>query len=145
VISIRIDHYSIRTTRLEECRRFYGGVLGLREGPRPPFKFPGIWFYAGEASVVHIVGLDPTNPRATLDYLGERPGASSTGGGTIDHIAFAAKGLQEMRALLTRHGVAFQERTIPSLGLHQVFVLDPNDVTLEFNYASSEKSDQPPG
>jgi hypothetical protein len=43
-----------------------------------------------------------------------------------------------MRARLTRHGVAFRERTVPSLGIHQLFFEDPSGVTLELNYPAAE-------
>ncbi|MEQ1774497.1 MAG: glyoxalase, partial [Burkholderiales bacterium] len=34
--------------------------------------------------------------------------------------------------------VAFRERTIPSLGIHQVFFEDPSQVTIELNYPAAE-------
>ena len=58
----RLDHYSIRTTKLEETRRFYAEVMGFEVGPRPEFKFPGVWLYQGGVAVVHVVGIDPNDP-----------------------------------------------------------------------------------
>ena len=68
----RLDHYSIRTTRLRETERFYTEVLGLKVGPRPEFKFPGIWLYNGDLAVVHVVGIDRADPQPLIDYLGEK-------------------------------------------------------------------------
>ena len=134
---LSLDHYSIRTSELSACRRFYGELLGLREGFRPPFNFPGIWYYAGEVSVVHIVGVDPDNPGATADYLGARA-AIESGSGVIDHVAFAARGLRATRERLRQEGVSFRERTVPNLGLIQLFVEDPNGITLELNFQAAE-------
>ncbi len=47
-----------------------------------------------------------------------------------------------MRARLKEAGLPYRERTVPSLGLHQVFVEDPSDVTIELNYPASE-AEQP--
>jgi len=87
---------------------------------------------------VHIVGVDPGNPQGLKDYLGDRELGSLNGTGTVDHMAFAATGLADMRARLARHGVAYRERTVPSLGLHQVFLEDPSSVTIELNYPAAE-------
>jgi len=43
-----------------------------------------------------------------------------------------------MRRRLNSHGVAFRERTVPSLGIHQVFFEDPSGVTIELNYPAAE-------
>jgi hypothetical protein len=43
-----------------------------------------------------------------------------------------------MRARLARHGVPYRERTVPDLGLHQVFFEDPSQVTIELNYPAEE-------
>jgi len=37
-------------------------------------------------------------------------------------------------------GTLFRERTVPDLGLHQLFIDDPNGVTIELNYPASELS-----
>jgi catechol 2,3-dioxygenase-like lactoylglutathione lyase family enzyme len=130
----RLDHYSIRTTRLEETRRFYVEVLGLEAGPRPQFNFPGIWLYNGGASVVHVIGIDPDNPQALIEYLGEKGMDAEPGTGTIDHIAFVAQDVEGMRARFHAAGVEVRERTVPSMSLHQIFLEDPNGVTIELNF-----------
>jgi len=139
----KLDHYSIRTLDIAASRRFYTEVMGFEEGFRPPFDFPGLWLYnetkhPDSFGVVHIIGIDPNNPEGLKAYLGDRDLASLKGTGTVDHMAFAATGLPEMRERLRRHNVAFRERTIPSLGIHQVFFEDPSDVTIELNYPAAE-------
>ena len=139
----KLDHYSIRTPEVEASRRFYTEVMGFTVGFRPPFKFPGIWLYNGAqypetTGVVHIIGIDPSDPQGLKDYLGDRDVTSLQGTGTVDHMAFVATGLADMRARLQNHGIAFRERTVPSLGIHQVFFEDPSGVTLELNYPAAE-------
>lgn len=138
----KLGHYSIRTGDLEASRRFYTGILGLKEGFRPPFKFPGIWLYAGgdeaDFGVVHIIGIDPHDPQGLMDYLGDKDEAALSGTGAVDHIAFLATGLEAMRARLAAAGLPFTERTVPSLGLFQLFLTDPSGVTIEMNYPNDE-------
>ena len=87
---------------------------------------------------MHIIGIDPNDPQGLKDYLGDRDVTSLQGTGTVDHMAFVATGLADMRARLQNHGIAFRERTVPSLGIHQVFFEDPSGVTLELNYPAAE-------
>lgn len=138
----KLGHYSIRTGDLEASRRFYTEILGLRVGFRPPFNFPGIWLYQGDDEadfgVVHIIGVDRGNPGGLADYLGAKEDAALAGTGAIDHVAFLATGLGEMRARLQAHGCAYTERTVPSLGLFQLFISDPSGVTVEMNYPHDE-------
>ena len=138
----KLGHYSIRTGDLEASRRFYTGILELKEGFRPPFKFPGIWLYQGgdeaDFGVVHIIGIDRTDPQGLKDYLGDRDEASLSGTGAVDHVAFLATGLEAMRARLAAAGHAYTDRTVPSLGLYQLFIADPSGVTVEMNYPNDE-------
>jgi len=139
----RLDHYSIRTLDIEASRRFYTEVMGFTVGFRPPFRFPGLWLYNGAqypetTGVVHIIGIDPDDPQGLKDYLGDRDPASLQGTGTVDHMAFTATSLAGMRERLVRQGIAYRERTVPSLGIHQVFFEDPSGVTLELNYPAAE-------
>jgi catechol 2,3-dioxygenase-like lactoylglutathione lyase family enzyme len=138
----KLGHYSIRTTDLDASRNFYTRVLGFKEGFRPPFKFPGIWLYMGGDEVdygtVHIIGIDLNDKQGLIDYLGDKSPESLQGTGTIDHVAFLATGLGEMRTRLQSMGIEFKERTVPALGLYQVFINDPSDVTIELNYPAEE-------
>jgi catechol 2,3-dioxygenase-like lactoylglutathione lyase family enzyme len=145
-MALSLNHYSIRTTDLEACRRFYADLLGLVVGPRPDFPFPGLWLYAGDTTVwanaaVHIIGIDRQAGDGLDSYLGDRgpegtPGQQ--GSGAVDHVAFFATGLAAMRATLAERGVAVRERTVPGLGLYQVFVDDPNGIVVELNYPAAE-------
>lgn len=142
-MSITLNHVSIRTLDVPACERFYGGLLGLVSGPRPPFPFPGAWLYAGDTTVfanavMHIIGIDRDKPEGLQGYLGSRDDAGLKGSGAVDHVAFFATGLKEMLARLKEAGVGCRERTVPSLGLYQVFVEDPNGIVVELNYPAAE-------
>ena len=145
----RVDHYSIRTLDLEASRRFYTEVIGLKPGPRPPFDFPGYWLYSGEPpadlqngarnyGLVHLMGFDKDNPGSLDAYVGDRKAAPGGGTGALDHVAFAATARAAMIERCRRQNVSFFERAVPMLGLHQMFIKDPDGVTLELNYPASE-------
>jgi catechol 2,3-dioxygenase-like lactoylglutathione lyase family enzyme len=143
-MALTLNHFSIRSLDLEACRDFYTRVLGLTVGPRPPFAFPGIWLYSGDHdnyynAVVHIIGMDRDDPKGLQLYLGDRDPAELTGTGTIDHVAFFAEGLEAMLAHLEKERITVRERTVPSIGLHQLFLDDPNGVVIELNYPATEK------
>lgn len=141
----RLAHFSIRTTDMDASRRFYLDVLGFKEGFRPAFKFPGLWLYQGgdesDYGVVHIIGIDPDDPAGLADYLGEKGADALRGSAAVDHIAFLATDLPDMHRRLAAAGLEFRERTVPDLGLHQLFVEDPSGVTIELNYPATEGID----
>ena len=135
-MAMSLNHFSIRSLDLDACERFYCGLLGLTKGPRPPFPFPGLWLYAGDTgewanAVIHIIGIDRNDPEGLKRYLGT---------GAVDHVAFFTTGLAQMLATLREHGIEGRERTVPLLGLHQVFVDDPNGVVVELNFPAHEKT-----
>ncbi|WP_454766521.1 VOC family protein [Cupriavidus campinensis] len=137
----KLAHFSIRTTDLERTCAFYERILGFRRGYRPPFDFPGAWLYMGdderEYGTVHIIGVDPDNPSGLSAYLGDKS-LPASGTGTLDHIAFLATGVEQMWETLRAAGISWRDRTVPSLGLHQVFIEDPSGVTIELNYPAAE-------
>ena len=144
-MALTLNHYSIRTTDLDASRRFYESLLGLTVGPRPDFPFPGLWMYRGDHAdvanaVVHIIGIDAKDPEGLKKYLGERDVSSLSGSGAVDHVAFFADGLAAMLAHLKIHGITPRERTVPSIGLHQLFLDDPSGVVVELNYPATEKA-----
>src|SRR4051794_2143911 len=142
-MALTLSHYSIRTTDLDATRHFYESVLGLTVGPRPDFPFPGLWMYRGDHSdmgnaAVHVIGLDRNDPEGLKKYLGDRDLQSLQGSGAVDHVAFFAEGLPKMLAHLRGLGITPRQRTVPSLGLHQLFLDDPNGVVVELNFPASE-------
>jgi catechol 2,3-dioxygenase-like lactoylglutathione lyase family enzyme len=138
----KLAHFAIRTVNLEGSKSFYVNVIGLKEGFRPAFNFPGAWLYQGDDvsdyGVVHLIGLDRSDPAGLKDYLGDRGEDTLLGSASIDHIAFLAEGLEDVRSRLSSRGLAYRERTVPTLGLHQVFVEDPSGITVELNFAAEE-------
>ena len=144
-MALTLNHISIRTTDIDATRRFYESVLGLTVGPRPEFPFPGLWMYQGDHAsianaVIHVIGLDREDPDGLKKYLGDRKPESLKGSGAVDHVAFFADGLPAMLAHLQRLGIEARQRTVPSIGLHQLFLDDPNGLVVELNYAASEKT-----
>jgi catechol 2,3-dioxygenase-like lactoylglutathione lyase family enzyme len=142
-VGLTLNHFSIRTLDMDATRDFYERVLQLTVGPRPPFPFPGLWMYRGDHgdyqnAVVHIIGMDPNDPVGLRKYLGDRDVSALRGSGAVDHVAFFATGLADMRAHLQSQGIEVRERTVPALGLHQLFLDDPNGVVVELNYPASE-------
>ncbi len=140
-----LNHFSIRTTDLDATRIFYESVLGLTVGPRPTFPFPGLWLYNGDHAhlanaMVHVIGIDKNDPQGLKDYLGDKDASSLHGTGALDHVALMATGLEAMLAHLNRLGVPCRERTVPSIGLHQLFLDDPCGLVIELNYPADEKT-----
>lgn len=138
----KLAHYSVRTTDLAASQRFYTKVLGFKEGFRPAFKFPGIWLYLGgdeaDFGVIHLIGIDVNDPSGLVEYLGDKDSNALKGSGAVDHVAFLASDLRQMRMNLQSEGVPYRERTVPDLGLHQVFFEDPSGVTIELNFPAKE-------
>ena len=114
------QHVNTRSADVERTRAFYER-LGLRAGDRPPFASRGYWMYLDDRPVLHLV---------------QRPDgqAHHDGSGNVDHIAFEAHDLAGTRRALTDAGLPFREAVVPRDGTIQVFVNDPDGVTVELNF-----------
>ena len=123
---LALHHYTIRPVDLERTKEFYVEVLGLPVGDRPPLAFPGYWLYCGGVPTVHLIG-----PRTEEAGQPERAVAPT---GLFDHIAFSCEGVADVRARLTQHGVPFNERVVPRDGQIQLFLRDPDGVTVELTF-----------
>ena len=77
--------------------------------------------YLGNTPVLHLV---------------QRPDgqAHHDGSGNVDHVAFEADGLETMRRTLGEAGVPFREAVVPRDGIVQIFVRDPDGLTIELNF-----------
>jgi catechol 2,3-dioxygenase-like lactoylglutathione lyase family enzyme len=121
---LRLDHVNVRTANLAALVRFYTEVLGLREGERPPLGFPGAWMYAGDAAVIHLVGV------------AEQP--APEGALRLEHFAFSATGLSQLVSRLREHGVDFRQTRQPGTGTIVVNLRDPDGNRLHVDFPASE-------
>ena len=136
-----LDHCSIRTVKLRETREFYVNILGMVDGDRPDFQFPGAWLYVDGVAVVHIIAVDSEDSSSlSLDFDSEMGASVLTGSGALDHIAFRAKDPELVISQLKVNGYEYRERDIPSMNLFQIFVEDPNGITIELNYWGEEQA-----
>lgn len=129
----RLDHYFVYASDLEVSRRFYNDVLGLQTGPRPDFDFPGYWFYLEDRPVVHI-GTDKFEG-GYVGPDGKRVISGPTG--AVDHIAFRGNAIDDFIARFERLNVSYQRREVPDFRLSQLFVKDPEGLTIELNFFHS--------
>ena len=135
-----LDHCSIRTTKLQETRQFFVDILGLEDGKRPDFPFPGAWLYTDSTAVIHLIGVDPDDPSDLQRYVGgEISSEALQGSGAFDHIAFRANDPSVLIERLKKTDYAYRERQVPNMNLFQIFVEDPNGITIELNYRGEEE------
>jgi catechol 2,3-dioxygenase-like lactoylglutathione lyase family enzyme len=122
-----LDHFNIRTRQLDATVRFYQDILGLENGDRPSFSFPGAWMYSEGRPVVHVVDIAATSEPQKPDS------------GVVHHVAFASRDFNGMKARLQSKGMAFDTRQVPGGELWQIFVRDPNGVMIELNYEAAKE------
>jgi len=122
----RLDHVNVRTADLARLVRFYTDVLGLTNGERPPFDFPGAWLYAGQEAVIHLVGVEQQpQPQGAL---------------TLEHFAFSASNLPEFLARLERLNVEYQRSRQAGTGTVVLNLRDPDGNRLHVDFPASEAS-----
>src|SRR5262245_54773172 len=118
-----MNHFTVLTDDLVSTLNFYVGILGLREGARPPLGFPGAWLYVGEQAVLHGgAGRPlPSDPR-----------------GVLDHIAFSAAGLGDVAARLDAAKIRYDLSRQAGSGVWQLFVFDPSGARVELDFPATE-------
>ncbi len=118
-----MNHFTILTDDVAATVDFYRDLLGLVDGPRPPFSFPGAWMYSGDAPILHVVG-------------GRKE--SELRAGVIDHMAFSAVGLADTVARLSARGIEYECRRLPAGDMWQLFFHDRNGARVELDFAGGE-------
>ncbi|MEH6421388.1 hypothetical protein [Pseudomonas sp. CGJS7] len=98
--------------------RLFGQVMGLRDGYRPPFPFPGRWLYRDDSPWLHLV----------------RPAAGRGEHVRLGHIAFrtdqpAAALIERLRAA----GLDYEVALVPEQGDVQLFVALPGGLVIELD------------
>ena len=121
----KLDHVNVHTANLDAMVAWYGRVLGMRAGERPPFPFPGAWLYCGGQPTVHLVGV-PEQP------------ATNGGQLQLEHFAFTATGLGSFMDRLKREGVRYDARKVPRSGSVQINVWDPDGNHIHVDFEGAE-------
>jgi len=127
-----LNHYLIVSRNLERSKKFYQEVLGLELAERPDFGFPGYWLKTGDNICVHLASQDPNKIRD--NFLLKKHPKGTTGSGSVDHIAFLAQNPEEVRNRIQKNKVEMHFRSFPDANLFQIFLKDPDDVTIELNF-----------
>ena len=104
-----------------QLRDFYCDVVGLTEGFRPEFERFGFWLYIGDKDVLHLI-----TPK---EGDGRSPQKSS-----FDHVAFKTANYQGVLKKLKSLSIPFEEKPIPGMTAHQIFLRDPTGNRVELNF-----------
>ena len=104
-----------------QLRDFYCNVVGLTEGFRPAFERFGVWLYINDKDVVHLITPKEGDDRS--------PHKSS-----YDHVAFKACDYEGVLKKLKTLNIPFEEKPIPGMTAHQIFLKDPAGNRVELNF-----------
>lgn len=116
------DHVNIRTANLPEMIAWYGQILGLAPGPRPPFSMGGAWLYLGDQPYVHLVEV--------------AAGKVASGGAcSLEHFSFRAEDMAAFLTLLKGAKIAHSIDEVPEFPIVQVNMFDPdgNHIHVDFH------------
>ena len=97
--ALSLDHWNIYCKDLKATVRFYERYVGLRDGERPPFPFPGAWLYAGDKAILHIVS---------------ETGRKDHGSGAIDHVAINCADIRGTLDQIKKDKVKYEVRKVPA-------------------------------
>ena len=119
----KLDHVNIRTANLENMVAWYCDVLGMENGKRPPFPFPGAWLYAGDQAAVHLVGVEDA-PQSV------EPG--------IEHFAMSATGLKTFIERLEASETEYRAVRVPGINILQINVFDCDGNHIHIDFTAEE-------
>jgi catechol 2,3-dioxygenase-like lactoylglutathione lyase family enzyme len=109
---LQIDHVSVLITDVERSRRFYGGLLGLKEIARPrTFDFVVVWYDLGDQHL-HLLLKDQPDTRSPR------------------HFALRVRDAAAARDYFRAQGVRTEETT-PIPGADRFFLHDPDGNRIE--------------
>lgn len=121
-----IDHVTLVVKDLEVSRRFYAGLIGMEEVPRPAFDFEGLWFRIG-STLLHLIREHEKSGPA--GYLGDIDRATSRS----QHLAFSVDDAAQVGDVLKAKDIPLVSdvKRRPD-GATQVFARDPDGHIIEF-------------
>jgi catechol 2,3-dioxygenase-like lactoylglutathione lyase family enzyme len=132
------EHVLILADDVDKTKDFYVNILGLNIGYRPDFPFKGYWLYLDENPKAACIHLAMRKQDTGQDYYIGKKDDVKSGSGAIDHVAFNADDIESMKAKLEKISIEYTHRKVPGFPLEQLFIMDPDGVKVELNYATSE-------
>ncbi len=104
-----------------KLRDFYCDIVGLSEGFRPAFERFGFWLYIGDKDVLHLITPKHGDARSSQKS-------------SFDHVAFKTGDYQGVLKKLKILNIPFEEKLIPGMSAHQIFLQDPAGNRVELNF-----------
>jgi catechol 2,3-dioxygenase-like lactoylglutathione lyase family enzyme len=124
-----LNHVNIVAADLDKTIAFYETVLGMsaKEIPMAPPGFSGRWIEdEDDQPIVHVQQYDPER-HGPLDENRDTTGS-------IDHVALTCTGFDAMLKRCEDLGLDYRVNNRQFGDLRQVFVTDPDNVSLELNF-----------
>lgn len=113
------SHTAVRISDADRAKSFYENVLGLKQLPRPNFRFGGAWYGVGN-NQIHLIssekregGINPLGP----------------------HLALDVEDFDEAKRTLDEMGIEYLEAPTNMAG-RQLWILDPDGNTIELRKGS---------
>ena len=104
-----------------QLRNFYCDVVGLTEGFRPAFERFGFWLYINDKDVLHLITPKEGDGRSIQKS-------------SFDHVAFKTGDYLGVLKKLKSLNISFEEKPIPGMTAHQIFLRDPAGNRVELNF-----------
>ena len=104
-----------------KLRDFYCDVVGLSQGFRPAFERFGFWLYIGDKDVLHLITPKDGDARSSQKS-------------SFDHVAFKTRDYEGVLKKLKALNIPFEEKPIPGMSAHQIFLRDPAGNRVELNF-----------
>ena len=123
-----LHHVAVCVTDIERAKQFYGGVLGLKEIPRPPFPFGGAWYKLPDGRQFHLIVHERPRTLRGTTAIDLRDG----------HLALGVADFDRAVAHLRAAGVDRVERPENVTPWKQVYVTDPDGNVIELNAPRAE-------
>lgn len=106
--------------------KWYTQVLGLCIGLRPNFPFPGVWLYAGDTAVMHLVGV------AGVPAIGSEADLK------LEHFAFKATGAAAFKEKLRAMDMCYDVVDLAPIKQIQMHVWDPDGNHIHIDFVPDE-------
>ncbi len=121
ILSINHIQLVVEKDVVLKLKNFYCDVVGLTEGFRPKFERFGFWLYIGDKDVIHLI-----TPKEGDDRSSEKS--------SYDHVAFKSNNYEGVLKKLKSLHITFDEKLIPGMTAHQIFLKDPAGNRVELNF-----------